>query len=507
MPPLARVLLVGFALASAVSAFTTAARAQDCGCDHTIAPGTGGVDGTALGIGAGDVVCLMAGDYEYIRFREIRGSQGNPVLIKNCGGVVDVANSDRGYGVDFQGSSSFFHITGSGEPGVEYGIRISASRRGPDYPGMGLWFLDKSTNYEADHLEVHDAGFAGVMAKTDPLCDGSADQGTFVQRDVHLHHLWVHHTGGEGFYVGSTQANGQTIQCNGAGELHQPHFLEGIEIDHNLVEDTEWDGMQVGMAQADCSVHDNVIRRVGSAREDTQEQVLQIGSFSRCDVRRNTLTDGPAMGIIVLDSHDTLIADNVIAHVGGDGIYANLRPTDRSARYRMIHNTIVDFAGSAIRVFGAGLTDSGAQNNFVIGSATDINAGGNVGWEAADNVFAATVTDAQFLGANDFHIAATSPARGAGRDLTTDGFALDRDSRPRETPPSAGAYEFAEDVVVVDAGMGGDAATSDNDASITPPKSKGGCSCSATGAPLSSLPPALLVALALARRRGREQRR
>ena len=56
-----------------------------------------------------------------------------------------------------------------------------------------------------------------------------------------------------------------------------------------------------------------------------QQQVLQIGAYSQCEVRRNVLSDGPANGVIVLDSADTLIADNVIARVDADGIYANLR--------------------------------------------------------------------------------------------------------------------------------------------------------------------------------------
>ncbi len=447
-----------------------------------IEAGTGGVNGTELGIEAGDVVCLMAGAYPYIRFREIRGTADAPIVIKNCGGVVDVANSDRGYGVDFQGSSAFFRFTGTGDTSAPYGIRISASRRGPDYPGMGLWFLDKSTDYEADHIEVHDVGFAGVMAKTDPLCDGSADQGTFTQRNVRIHHMWVHHTGGEGFYVGSTQANGQAINCGGASVTRQPHYLEGIELDHNLVEDTEWDGMQVGMAREGCAVHDNVIRRVGSAGEQYQQQVLQIGSFSRCDVRRNRLSNGPQMGVIVLDAADTLIADNVIAHVGEDGIYANLRSDGAPAGYRMIHNTIVDFGGAAIRVFGPALTESAAINNLVIGDSADVTAGNDVDWQSDHNVFAASLSAAGFVGSEDFHIDQDSPARGAGVDLTGEGFALDFDQRPRAMPPSAGAYEIEADVPDIDAGLipdaGGPVIVPDAGAS---PKTDKGCSCDVVG--------------------------
>jgi len=460
-------------LASSLLGFAAprATRAQDCDCDHVIAPGTGGVDGTALGIAPGDVVCLMAGSYDYIRFRELRGTAAAPIVIKNCGGVVDVANSDRGYGVDFQGSSAFFHITGTGEDSLEYGIRISASRSGPDYSAMGLWFLDKSTNYEADHIEVHDTGFAGVMAKTDPLCDGSADQGTFTQRDVHIHHMWVHDTGGEAFYVGSTQSDGQNISCGGVTMRRQPHFLEGVELDHNLVEDTEWDGMQVGMARANCRVHHNVIRRVGTADELYQQQGLQIGTFSACDVRANDLREGPAMGIIVLGAGDSTFADNVIVDFAEDGIYINL-DDQPAARYTVNYNTIVGFGRNALSMFGGDVT-AAVANNYVVGPDSALAINGAITMRTvSNNVFAADRAAAGFVGASDYHLSATSPARGAGVDLAAMGFATDHDDQLRATPPSVGAYEYTADVP--DGGPGRDAGTSTMDGGGGPGSDGGG---------------------------------
>jgi MYXO-CTERM domain-containing protein len=493
----------------------------ECGCDHEIAPGTGEVNGSELGVMPGDVVCVMAGDYEFIRFREIRGEEGNPVVVKNCGGIVSVRNEDRAYAIDFQGSSHHFHLTGTGDPESELGFRVSAPDREP-YPGIGLWFLDKSTDYEVDHIEVYETGFAGVMAKTDPLCDGSADQDVFIQKNVHLHHLWVHDTGGEGFYVGSTQSNGHTITCNNAPEVHQPHFLEGIEIDHVLVEDTEWDGMQVGMARADCRVHDNIIRRVGTAGVEYQQQGFQNGTFSSCDVRRNILSDGPQMGIIVLGSHDSTFADNVIMRFGADGIYANLGETAGPRTYRMVHNTIGEYGGAAIRVFGPDLEDSVAWNNFVIGASDAIQAANDVGWAAEGNVFAATVADGGFVGENDFHLTATSPARGAGFDHAADGFDTDLDGLLRASPPAAGAYEFVDDSPTTasvgggGAGIpGGDGGGSSGGAPATGggasqgggsanDDSEGGCSCRVGARESSSsyaLAAAVIAALATRRRR------
>src|SRR5690606_25012523 len=74
-----------------------------------------------------------------------------------------------------------------------------------------------------------------------------------------------------------------------------------------------------------------------------------------------------------------------------------------------------------------------------------IDAGGDVGIEIADNVFATSIAEAGVVGAADFHLADGSPARGAGRDVRAMGFATDLDGRPRPMPPSAGAYEHAAD--------------------------------------------------------------
>lgn len=98
------------------------------------------------------------------------------------------------------------------------------------------------------------------------------------------------------------------------------HFLENVEIDCVLIEDTGWDGAQIGFARSGCSFHDNVVRRVGSEGVEYQQQGLPIGACSSCEVRRNVLSDGRVMGIIVLDSGDSLFADNAIARFGGGGI-------------------------------------------------------------------------------------------------------------------------------------------------------------------------------------------
>ena len=494
----------------------SAAKAQDCACDHRIELGTLGFDGAAQGVMPGDRICVMAGTREYLRFQHVQGSESAPVTILNCGGQVVIHNEDRAYALVFEDDSHHFRVTGTGDDAIPFGFDISAPDTDP-YPGVGLWLLGRSTNYEADHLEIHDTGFAGVSAKTDPICDGSADQDVFVQRDASLHHLFVHDTGGEGFYVGSTQSDGQTITCGGSPEVHQPHFLEGIDIHDNLVERTGWDGMQVGMARSGCRVYRNVIRHVGLAREMYQEQGLQIGTFSACEVFANRIEDGPAMGIIVLGASETFIHSNlIVGFTSGDGIYANHGDRNPGVRYRIAFNTIVGWDRNGITVFGPMLGASEAVSNLLVGVGTGsaIAAGGDVAWTETRNIGVRTSVEAGFVGADDYHLTSTSVAVGAG--LAVSGVDLDLDGYPRASPPSAGAFEYRDPtidagVIGFDAGLpvtrdagpiaGRDGGAGGGDGG-SGPTDDGGCGCRiGRRAPPTPLYLVGLVGLAVLRRR------
>ncbi|WP_199350881.1 right-handed parallel beta-helix repeat-containing protein [Haliangium ochraceum] len=416
-------------------------RAQSCDCDHTVDLDTTIVDAAALGIAPGERVCVTAGERPFLRFRNLSGSEEAPITIINCGGLVRIHNEDRAYALVFENDSKYFHLTGTGDPALTYGFELSAPDQEP-YGAVGLSLIGRSSNYEVDHIEIHDTGFAGVSAKTDPLCDGSADQENFVQRDVWLHHLYVHDTRGEGFYIGSTQANGQNITCDGQQELHQPHFLEGIALTDSIIENTGWDGAQVGMARSGCVVARNLIRNVGLEGVEYQQQGLQIGSFSRCEIAQNALFNGPTNGIFVLEADDTWVHDNLVVNFEADGIYANVRERFEGKRYRIHFNTVVDAGRNAVSVFGGLLGPSEARSNLTIGSGTGISAGGDVPWTEEANLHFATAAEAGLVGDGDYHLRADSPARGAGVGIAA--LLTDLDGFPRATPPAVGAYEYRD---------------------------------------------------------------
>jgi hypothetical protein len=427
-------------LGPARGALSSRALAQDCGCDRVIEPGVTNVDGEALGLAPGDVVCVMAGRYEGLRFRAIRGSDVAPVIIVNCGGVVDVRAPPGEGALVVDDASSHFRLTGAGDPSSEYGFRLSAPARVPE-PGVGLALVGRSTDYEVDHVELAGTGGTGIVAHTDPVCDSSADQHVFVQRDVRLHHLFIHDTGGEGLRAGSSQWAGHTLICAAGRVLHQPHFLDGLEIDHVRVERSSGSGIGIGMARSACSVHDDVVTQVGTAGGPESSHALDIGTYSRCDVRRNTFVGGPASGVFVVGGEGTTIGDNVVADFGERAVHADLSPSVPSASYRVAHNTLVDFGASAIDVRGEGVT-SDVWNNLVVGAPSDVQVASGVAVSLEGNTFVARASDADFYGPRDYRLRASSPARGAGIDHAAEGFVLDRAGRVRASPPSAGAYEY-----------------------------------------------------------------
>ena len=114
-----------------LTASALSTQAQDCGCDHVINPPQDRatsliLDGETMGVKPGETVCLSAGFYMQIRFLRMSGEPGNPVVIKNCGGLVEIGDAvtfGRWYAIDLA-FSNYVQLTGSGTPGVRYGIKL-----------------------------------------------------------------------------------------------------------------------------------------------------------------------------------------------------------------------------------------------------------------------------------------------------------------------------------------------------------------------------------------------
>lgn len=489
------------------------AMGQDCGCDYTIPPDTLIVTGTELGVQPGEVICIEGGDREFLRFYDLVGTAEAPIVITNCGGQVVIDNVDRGYGLTLEGVE-FTQITGTGDPAFEYGFSVRASRDGPDYSASCIVASGFSTDYELDHIEAFDCGFAGLSAKTDPSCDAQ-DLSGWVQRNTRVHHLYLHDTGGEGIYFGNTGFPSREGTCDGNTVDLIPHTHEGVWIHDNIIEDTGWDGAQIGVSPKDCYFYRNRIARVGLEGVEYQTNGLQIGGGSRCEITDNFISGGPSLGMIVLDARDTLIANNVIVDFL-DGIYINDRDSEvtEGAQYRVLYNTVVDLEDGGITIFGARSVGNVLSNNLIVeGGLEPLGVGNDVDATTEGNLIVEAVAAARFSdpAGDDYSILEGSPAIGAGVDVSAYGVEVDQLGAVRDNMPDAGAFEFGvlpPDEVLSPPGPGNHPGGSDGgeDASASSNDDEG-CGCRMVGKPTPARPYAFLlvplVGLAFARSRRR----
>lgn len=424
------------------------AEAAPCDCDHVIELDGLVVNGTDLGVQPGQSVCVRGGAREYLRLQEFVGAEGSPIEIRNCEGQVAIDNEDRGYGLTVD-RSRHVRVTGTGDAEFMYGFKVRAARTGPDYAAMGVAIGDLSSDIEADHMEVYDSGFAGFMMKTDPRCDGSSNLGNFVMYNSKLHHNYIHDTHGEGIYFGSTGYGGRTYTCDGMEVTLYPHEHHGAEIHDNIIENTGWDGAQIGVTPVGCAFYRNVIKNVGLAGEMYQQQGLQVGGASVCEIWGNVLMDGPTNGLFIFGTDDTHIYNNLIVGFGNSGIYINDQGQDLAAEMRVAHNTVIDSGEWGIVAFGGLLGPGSIRNNAVAGAGT---APIGVGMEVMDIVEEGNQTSDDpgtfgfvDLAGRDFHLTPTSALRDAGVAVPDLAIEDDLDGTPRDDGAlDVGAYEYSE---------------------------------------------------------------
>lgn len=284
-------------------------QAQDCGCDHVITPPveratTLIIYGDSLGVKPGQKVCLTAGFYMQIRFLNMHGEPGNPVTIQNCGGQVVIGDDityGRWWAVDLA-YSSYVRLTGSGAPGLKYGIRLGRS-------GDSSLKIGASTDTEIDHLEIANSNFAGILAKTDYR--GNVPPDAPEMNNVNIHDNYIHDTRGEGMYIGETTTPGQNFRH--------------LEIWNNIITRTGFDLLQVANAVEDVKVHHNVLYKSGLRAVLYQNKGLQIGDNSVGEYYNNFVIGSASNSMIVMGMGDIDIYNNYFQGAGDPGFYVDNR--------------------------------------------------------------------------------------------------------------------------------------------------------------------------------------
>ncbi len=405
------------------------------------------MDGKALGLKPGDVIGLDSKiKYGTVEFHNVVGAPGNPIIIRNCGGPVTIVADDKWHAIKAE-KSKHFRITGGSQPGV-YGIRVEGGEMSIKLDGL-------STNFEVDHVEVFNSGFAGIMAKTDPTCDDATIRGNFTMYDISLHDNYVHDTGGEGFYVGNSFWDGMERSCG----LRLPHEIRGLKIYNNIVENTGWEAIQVGCAIEGTEIYNNKIRNFGMANRAHQNNGIQIGSGTGGLVYNNFIKDGYGNGMIIMGTGDNIIHNNIIVNAGSHGIFCDERYTPGEG-FKFINNTILNPAKDGIRLYAELVPMNAVINNVIVNPGTINDYSGRrssddafvylmsdeVNVEMSNNLFARTVEEVRFTDpANDnYRLMGNSPAVNFGADISR--YKIDKDhysqARLRGFAYDIGASEF-----------------------------------------------------------------
>jgi hypothetical protein len=203
-----------------------------------------------------DRLYISAGHYKFIKIGNLPlRTASRPLVISNKGGQVRVGGIGHVYLISLEGGANWV-LTGRYDAGLKlgdsgfqghqnnqyantrgaYGILVDDEFLKSEITGIAVG--GKATNFEISHLEVRNVGFAGVQLKTDNV-------GTATMVGVSLHDLYIHDTGGEGFYIGSTQAQPQ-------------HAFEYLKIYNCRVLRTGLEAMQLGQLGTGTEVYHNV---------------------------------------------------------------------------------------------------------------------------------------------------------------------------------------------------------------------------------------------------------
>lgn len=418
----------------------------------------------------GDTVFIESGDRAELLINNFHGTAEQPIIFFPSQGTVPVRiRSSLSYGISLR-SCSFIRLSGWQGEDEYYGIQILELDH---ESSVGISLSEKSTDVEIDHIEVGDSGFAGILAKTDPVCgDPETQRGGFVQKNTWIHHCYIHDTGAEGIYAGHTSFSGYNLPDCG---MVSPTVLEGVRIYQNIIERTGWDGIQVTSAISDCQIYDNEVIDCAVSQVVGHMGGILIGGGTLADCYNNLIVDCYGTGILVFGNGGTRIFNNVILRsakryapenpdLREHGIYLNDKTQLVKSYYGVFSNTIIQPKSDCIRIaetvdfevliYNNIMVDPGAwsvyenDNTDKIGNDSYVFVQGeNSNVRKAANATVRSPLSPRFIDADsdNYHLKINSPYIDAGRDLSDQArvnFDFEYTERPYGNGYDIGAYEY-----------------------------------------------------------------
>lgn len=422
--------------------------AECSACTYVVPATTHVIDGKILDLKPGNVIGLNASvAYKNLVFRNIVGTASQPIIIKNCGGRANINGTGLRFAIKTE-NSKHFRITG-GSLNQEYGIKV--------YKGnLGITLDKLSSNFEVDHIEIANSGFAGIMAKTDPSCDAVTTRGNFTMTNISIHDNYVHDTGGEGMYVGNSfYQHGMKLGCG----IKLPHEIHYVKIFNNVVKNTGWDGIQLGSATKGAEVYNNTIENFGIMNVKNQRNGIQIGEGTGGLCHGNIIMNGVGNGLIVMGLGDNVVYNNIITNPGGFGVFCDERVSPGPG-FKFINNTIINPKSDGIRIYADKVPMNVIINNIIVNpgsystykyprtgdDAFVYKLSKYVKTEMSNNYFTRNIADVKFInaGAYNYRLTSASPTVNKGKSISTYNIPQDFYKQLRLKGPTydIGAAEF-----------------------------------------------------------------
>lgn len=449
-------------------------------CDHWIGLNISIADNRTdyAAVSPGDTVCVMAGTRNSLYLRNFQGTSERPITFVNFGGQVIV----RELGILIQ-NSQHLRLTGSGDSGIEYGFKITGTS------ARGLAIVNKSSDFEIDHVEVTGVPHSGIYVNTHSTCsDGSTsdsraydydgdgfkigdlddviNRSKFTIYNSVLHDNYIHDVGTEGIYVGSSfYSAGSVLDCASGSERVYDPVVVGVYIYDNRVQNTGWDGIQAGSAIEKCDIHHNTIYQDSLANEPGQRSGIMNNPGSVCNLYNNLIKDGGGPGIYIQGNGGNRIFNNVIVNAGRNGIGSGIdihAGTNTGNSIYVWHNTIVRAQSYGIYFDMATGSSNKIQNNIVIdpgnyplgdrGNDLDhkddafIQTWSHRNLILSNNLLLIDIAVAKFTdpASDDYSLRSDSPAVDSGISLSAVGITTDflGVSRPQGPAFDIGAFEL-----------------------------------------------------------------
>ena len=298
---------------------------------------------------------------------------------------------------------SMWHVVldGRGYYNLSKGIKLD---RNPDHkitwPVIHLQVPDGSKYFEAFELEILACSFAGISIKTDPTASNPWYWNeNFELNNLWLHHMYVHDTDSEGWYIGyytpeksTVVYTGETVTfknlkgedvtyIKGYSYTKKAHYLTNFRFYRNNTEHTGYDGVQISNSVGevcynrlyDCAYKNESAQTSGLSIQsfsgkcynnfllDSHGANLQVGPIGNIEIFNNVAQSKYGMGVQFLFSYDTPEQNPTNAPAGNGVINNDLQI--------VFHNNVISTPGmtangrNTVQIRGVHMYDNIIANN------------------------------------------------------------------------------------------------------------------------------------------------